>query len=458
MSYPKVEKSEIFNLGKLPPQAPEIEEAVIGALLIESRAVDRVADVLKPHHFYKDAHEKIYLAIMTLYVDGREIDILTVTEQLRKVNELEFCGGAYYITQLSTKVNSTAHLEAHMRILLEKHMKRALIRLSADVQTKAYADTEDSFDLLQEAENGLVNIATDAIARDAQRMRESYKEYILKIESIQKAEAKLSGIPCGLIDVDRITQGWQPSDLIILAARPGMGKTALAVQIILNISLDFDIPTAIFSLEMSTQQLVARMVAVETDISTDRQRVGDIGDWGELLKNTAKLSDAPIYTDDTAALSIVELRAKARRLVNKHGVKLVVVDYLQLMTGVNNNSREQEIASISRSLKGLAKELNIPVLALSQLSRKVEERNDKRPILSDLRESGSIEQDADVVAFMYREDYYLHEESPKPGETEIIIEKNRNGKTGRVYLRFIPDVTKFIDYTNITNVETEAPF
>ena len=444
------------QLGKLPPQAVDIEEAVLGALMLERDALSNVIDILKIESFYRDAHKKIFEAIVQLFNNSEPIDIKTVVHQLRKNGTLEEVGGAYYIAELTTRVNSAANIEYHARIISEQSIKRELIRISSEIQRDAYEDTIDVFKLLDRAEQSLFDVSESHIRKNYDKMRDLLNKAIEEIEQKKNKKDGLTGVPSGFTALDRVTSGWQPSDLVIIAARPGMGKTAFVVSALRNASIDFKLPVAIFSLEMSSVQLVNRLISAEAELESEKIKRGDLEEyeWEQLMHKTSKLSDAPIFIDDTPGLSILELRAKARRLVAQHDVKLLVIDYLQLMTGdTSKNSggnREQEIASISRALKGIAKELNVPVIALSQLSRAVETRGgDKKPQLSDLRESGSIEQDADMVIFLYRPEYYGitqgEDGMPLNGMGEVIIAKHRNGKTDTVQLKFIGKFTKFSD-------------
>jgi len=445
------------SLGKLPPQAVDLEEAVLGALMLEKDALNVVIEILKPESFYRDAHKDIYEAILELFNKSEPVDILTVTNQLRKNGKLELVGGAYYISELTSKVSSAANVEYHARIITEKSIKRELIRIASDVHKEAYEDTTDVFELLDKTEQSLFEVSEVNIRKNYVDMSSLMHEAIVELESKKRTGDGLTGIATGFTALDRVTSGWQRSDLIIIAARPGMGKTAFVVSALRNASVDFKKPVAIFSLEMSSIQLVNRLISAEAELDSEKIKKGNLEDyeWEQLIHKTAKLSEAPIFIDDTPALSILELRAKARKLVAQHGVELIVIDYLQLMSGDTTKSnsagnREQEIASISRALKNIAKELNIPIIALSQLSRAVEVRGgDKRPQLSDLRESGSIEQDADMVCFLYRPEYYNitadEEGNSLQGIGEVIIAKHRNGSLETVKLKFIGKFTKFAD-------------
>jgi replicative DNA helicase len=450
-----------IQLGKMPPQAVDIEEAVLGALMLERDALSNVIDILKPDSFYREAHRLIFEAIVQLFNNSEPVDIKTVVHQLRRNGKLEDVGGAYYIADLTTRVNSAANIEYHARIISEQSIKRELIRISAEIQRDAYEDTVDVFNLLDKAEQSLFDVSESHIRKNYDKMSDLLRMAIEEIEEKKDKTDGLTGVPSGFTALDRVTSGWQPSDLVIIAARPGMGKTAFVLSSLRNAAIDFKSPVAIFSLEMSSVQLVNRLISAEAELESEKIKRGDLADyeWEQLLHKTNKLSDAPIFIDDTPGLSILELRAKARRLVAQHQVSLIIIDYLQLMTGDSSKNaggnREQEIASISRSLKGLAKELNVPVIALSQLSRAVETRGgDKKPQLSDLRESGSIEQDADMVMFLYRPEYYGitqgEDGMPLNGMGEVIIAKHRNGRTDTVQLKFIGKFTKFTDMDEIS--------
>jgi len=443
------------EFGKIPPQAIEMEEAVLGAMMLEKNAVNAVIDVLKPESFYKEGHQHIFRAMMTLFQATEPIDLLTVTSQLRKDGMLEIVGGAYYITQLTNRVGSAANAEYHARIVSQKFIQRELIRISAETVKNAYEDTSDVFELLDTAESNLFAIAESNIRKNYDSMSTLVSQAIKQIETAMTQKDGLSGVPSGFTELDRVTNGWQKSDLIVLAARPGMGKTAFVLSLARNIAVEFNKPIAVFSLEMSSVQLVNRLISSETEFPADKLRKGDLKahEWQQLNSQISKLTAAPMFIDDTPALNIFELRAKCRRLKAQHDIQMVVIDYLQLMTagGEGKGNREQEISSISRSLKSIAKELDIPIIALSQLSRAVETRGgNKRPQLSDLRESGAIEQDADMVLFIYRPEYYqLYQDeqgNSTEGMAELIIAKHRNGSLKDVKLRFVAHLAKFQDY------------
>lgn len=445
------------QLGKLPPQATEIEEAILGALMLEKDALTTVIDILKPDNFYKDANKEIYQAIVTLFNNSEPIDLLTVANQLKKEGKLELVGGAYYITQLTARVNSAANIEFHARIVTERSIKRDLIRIASEIQKDAYEDTTDAFHLLDHTAQEIFEVTESNIRKNYADMKSLMYQAMKELEARKDHKDGLTGVPSGFTALDRLTSGWQNSDLVIIAARPGMGKTAFVVSAMRNAAVDFDHAVAIFSLEMSSIQLVNRLISAEAELESEKIKKGNLADyeWKQLVHKTDRLSKAKIFIDDTPALSILELRAKCRRLKAQHDVRLIIIDYLQLMSGESSKSsgggnREQEIASISRALKGIAKELNVPVIALSQLSRAVETRGgDKRPQLSDLRESGSIEQDADMVMFLYRPEYYgiTQDESgmPTQGVGEVIIAKHRNGSLDTIQLKFIGKFTKFMD-------------
>jgi replicative DNA helicase len=443
-------------LGKVPPQAVDLEEAVLGALMLEKDALTNVIDILKVESFYKDSHKVIFQAILDLFTESQPIDLLTVTSQLRKNGALEIAGGAFAVTELTSKVASAANIEYHARIITEQSIKRELIKISGEIQKEAFEDTTDVFELLDKMEQSLFEISEKNIRKNYSDMRSIMREAIIELEARKNQKDGLTGVPSGFTALDRVTSGWQKSDLVIIAARPAMGKTAFVLSVLRNAAVDHNKPVAIFSLEMSSVQLVNRLISAEAELDSEKIKKGSLADheWAQLVHKTARLSKAPLFVDDTPALSILELRAKCRKLKAQHDIQMVVIDYLQLMSGDSKNggqggNREQEIASISRALKKIAKELSIPVIALSQLSRAVETRGgDKRPQLSDLRESGSIEQDADMVMFLYRPEYYGFTEQdglPTAGVGEVIIAKHRNGSLENVKLRFIGKYTKFTD-------------
>jgi replicative DNA helicase len=446
-----------LDMSKLQPQARDLEEAVLGALMLEKYAPEKVASYLKPAAFYVDAHQAIYEGIMQLFADGNPIDILTVTEQLRKNGTLESVGGAYYITTLTNKVSSAANIEYHAHIVIQKSIQRQLISVAGEIGEKAFEETSDAFELLDQSEKKLFEIKNDSMTKSYETVTDLIAKAIKDIEeSTAEGDEGLTGIPTGFTELDRMTSGWQNSDLIILAARPGMGKTAFVLSMARNAAVLANKNIAIFSLEMSSLQLVKRLIASEAELSSEKIRSGKLEEheWQQLHTKISTIEDANIFIDDTPALTVLDLKAKARRMKRQRGLDMIIIDYLQLMRAEEGNksagNREQEISYISRSLKGLAKELDIPVIALAQLSRAVEARQDKRPMLSDLRESGSIEQDADLVTFIFRPEYYGitqdEEGNDNEGLTEIIIRKHRNGSPGTVNLKFIKHFGKFADW------------
>lgn len=459
-SRTRTEDISTMLYGKIPPQARELEEAVIGAILIEKDAISYVSDILKPESFYVDAHATIFYAIQELFGKSQPIDLLTVTEELRKNGKLEEIGGAYYLSELTNKIASSANVEYHARIIIQKFIQRELIRISNDIIRDAYEDTTDVFDLLDTAEKRIYEITDKNLRNSVQGIGQLVSKSILQIDGLINREDGLleDSVPSGYIDLDKMTSGWKATDLVIIAARPSMGKTAFVLNLARNAAVDFNMPVAIFSLEMGAVQLAKRLISLECEINAQKVSNGKMSDneFEVLREKVEKLSNAPIFINDQPAINIYELRAQCRRMQNAHGIKMVIIDYLQLMSGGGDKgmNREQEISTISRSLKGLAKELNIPVIALSQLSRAVETRGgDKKPMLSDLRESGSIEQDADMVMFLYRPEYYNLNEN-KDGETlkdsaEIIIAKHRNGPTGTIPLRFNKNFGRFYDATGL---------
>ena len=453
----KVDTSSVINLerGKIPPQAVDLEEVVLGAMMIDKKGVDEVIDILSSDAFYKDAHKYIFDAIFTLFENSEPIDLLTVSGQLKKEGKLEAIGGDFYLVKLTQKVASSAHIEFHARIILQKYIQRSLIKISNEIIEEAYSDGTDVFDLLDSAESKLYDVSQGNLKRSAETAQSLVIQAKKKIEEISNKEG-LSGIPSGFDKLDKLTSGWQPSDLIIVAARPGMGKTALTLSMAKNIAINSNHAVAFFSLEMSSVQLITRLISSETGLSSEKLRTGKLEkhEWEQLNVKVKSLEQAPLFIDDTPSLSIFDLRAKARRLASQHNIRMIIIDYLQLMTAGGNQkgggNREQEISTISRNLKALAKELDVPVIALSQLSRAVESRGgSKRPILSDLRESGAIEQDADIVSFIYRPEYYKidewddEERSPTQGQAEFIVAKHRNGGLENIRLKFIGNLGKF---------------
>ncbi|MCI5818924.1 MAG: replicative DNA helicase [Prevotella sp.] len=436
------------------PQATEIERIVLGSLMIDKDAFSMVSEILKPETFYEPRNQKVYQAIQTLSMEDHPVDIMTVTEELKKEGTINDVGGPGYILELSSRVASSAHIEYHAKILAQKFLARQLISFSSVIETKAFDETVDVDELMQEAEGSLFEISQKNMRQDYTHINPVVKDAVSILQKAAANKGGLTGLSTGYTKLDDYTSGWQPSDLVIIAGRPAMGKTSFALSLAKNIAVDLQEPIAFFSLEMSNVQLVNRLISNVCEISGKKILNGQLDDeeWSRLDKSISALQNAPIYIDDTPGMSIFELRTKARRLVREKGVKIIMIDYLQLMnaSGARFGSRQEEVSTISRSLKGLAKELNIPVLALSQLNRTVENRDGlegKRPQLSDLRESGAIEQDADMVLFVHRPEYYRLFQDEKGndlrGKAQIIIAKHRKGSTGDVLLNFKGEYTRF---------------
>ncbi|MCR4766315.1 MAG: replicative DNA helicase [Bacteroidaceae bacterium] len=449
----------VNDYGRIPPQATDLEEAVLGALMIEKDAYSLVSELLRPQSFYERRHQLLYTAITNLAISQQPIDLLTVKNELEKEGTLEEVGGPFYITQLTSKVASAAHVEFHARIIAQKALARELITYSNNIQSKAFDETQDVDDLMQEAEGKLFEISQKNLKKDFTQINPILEEAYHQLQTAAALSTGLTGLETGFHDLDKITSGWQKSDLVIIAARPAMGKTAFVLSMAKNMAVNYRCPVAFFSLEMSNLQLVNRLIANTCEIESDKIRSGKLlpHEWERLDHKLNDLLGAPLYIDDTPSLSVFELRTKARRLVREHEVKIIFIDYLQLMnaSGMSYGNRQEEVSTISRSLKGLAKELNIPIIALSQLNRSVETRGNgdqksdqnRRPQLSDLRESGAIEQDADMVCFIHRPEYYkiYSDENGNDirGQAEIIIAKHRNGAVGDIHLRFIGEYTRF---------------
>ncbi len=451
-----VEVPQVDQYGHKQPQSLDMEVAVLGALMVEQDSYGLVAELLKPESFYDHRHQLIYQAIQTLNAEQKPVDIMTVIEQLERTDNLEASGGEVYLMQINAQVASSAHIEYHAKVIAQKSLQRQLITFASLVQTKAFDATIDVADLMQEAESMLFSISQKNMKKDFTQIDPIISQVIELIQKAQAKEGGLSGLPTGFHELDKITNGWQNSDLIIIAARPSMGKTAFVLSMIKRMAVDYQIPCAMFSLEMSNQQLVQRLMVNVSELSGEKLRSGQLApyEWGQLDKRVRQLYNAPIYIDDTPSLSVFELQTKARRLVREYGVKAIMIDYLQLMhaSGLNINSRQEEVSTVSRALKGLAKELNIPVIALSQLNRGVESREGiegKRPQLSDLRESGAIEQDADIVCFIHRPEYYKlfvdDQGFDWHGKAMFIIAKHRNGSVGDIKLAFRSEFARFSD-------------
>ncbi len=441
-------------LDRVPPQNIEAEQSVLGAMMIEREAISKVAEFLRPPDLYREAHRIIYEAILELYNKNDAVDLITVIENLRREDKLEQVGGIAYVTSLANSIPTAANVVYHARIVEEKALLRQLINVATQIASMGYEGSEEVANILDSAEKMILDVSNRKVGQDFMPIKSIIFDAFHKIELLYESKGGITGIPTGFKDFDRLTAGLQPSDLILIAARPSMGKTAWVLNVTQHVAIREKMPVAFFSLEMSKEQLVQRMLCAEAAIDAQRLRIGELeeNDWKKLLTAADRLSQAPIFIDDTAGISVMEMRAKARRLKIEHDLKLIVIDYLQLMQGNTSSNRsenrQQEISEISRSLKALARELKVPVVALSQLSRGVEARQVKKPMLSDLRESGSLEQDADIVAFLYREDYY-NPDTDKKNITEVIIAKHRNGPVDTVQLYFHKQFTKFADLVKI---------
>lgn len=436
-----------MELSKVPPQSLEAEQSVLGALMLEPEAGSSVFEILQPDDFYRDNHRLIFVAIRDLSERGDPVDLVSVAETLRQSGRLEQVGGIATISQMARSVPSAVNVDYYARIVAEKSLLRQLIRTAGKIADKGYEPGEEATSLLEEAEKMIMDLSQRQIKDGFEPIRNILLKTFEKIETLYANKGSLTGVPTFFTELDRMTAGWQPSDLIIIAARPSMGKTALVLNMAQNAAVRAKIPVAVFSLEMSKEQLVQRMLCSEAMVDQQRVRTGDLldTDWPKLTRAVGPLSEASIFIDDTVAISLAELRSKARRLKQEYGLGLIVIDYLQLMSlGRRSESRQQEVAQISRGLKGIARELSVPVIALSQLNRGVEQRQDKRPIMSDLLESGAIEADADVISFIYRDEYY-NPESDKKGIAEIIIAKHRNGPVGALELGYLKEFTKFVN-------------
>ena len=445
---------------RVPPQAVDLEAAVLGAMLLEKEAIAKAIEVLDDTAFYRPAHQLIFQAMERLFERGEPVDVLTLIEELRRQGDLEKAGGEYAVTELTTKVTTGANVEYHAHIVLERALMRQLISSSSEVINRAYTETEDALDLLDEAEQRIFKISEQRMRKSFVSINTAVHSTMELLESIHGKHSGITGVPSGFTELDNYTGGFQKSDLIIVAGRPSQGKTALVLSIARNASVLHNVPIGFFSLEMSTQQLVLRLICAEARVDAHSVRTGRLpeDEWRKLSTSVGRLYKAKIFIDDTPALGILELRAKARRLKAEHNIGLIVLDYLQLMQGPRNiQSREQEISTISRSLKALSKELEVPVIALSQLNRAVEARSDTRPVLADLRESGAIEQDADVVIFVHRPEMFGIEKDddgdPTEGMAELILGKQRNGPTGKVKLAFVKQYARF---ENLTRIREEA--
>ncbi len=433
---------------RVPPQSIEAEAGVLGSILIKPEVMPQVIEILRPEDFYRKAHEKIYRAMVELFQKNEPVDILSVGELLKSKNELEDIGGLSYLAELSDSVAVASSASYYAKIVKDKSIRRRLIERVTQIAENCFNEAQDVEELLEYAESVIFEISQAKVKQSFYKLNAVIKDSIKRVEELYNKKELITGVPTGFIDLDNITAGFQPSDLIIIAGRPSMGKTAFALNIAQHAAIDQGICVAIFSLEMSKEQLAIRMLCSEAQVNAQKLRTGFLSqkhDWPKIIRAANRLSHAPIFIDDTPAMSVLEMRAKARRLKTEHNLGLIVVDYLQLMRGRDGNERrEQEISEISRSLKAMAKELNVPVVALSQLNRKVEDRPNKRPQMADLRESGAIEQDADVIIFIYRDEVYNRsEDNPNKGIAEIIVAKQRNGPTGVVKLSFISKYSSF---------------
>ena len=438
-------------LDRMPPQNIEAEQSVLGAVLIEQSSIAKISDLLNPEDFYREAHRLIYRAVLGLFERSEAIDFITVVDILRRENTLEQAGGIAYITSLANGVPTAANITFHAKIVQEKSLLRRLIAAATDIASMGYAESEEVDRVLDSAEQKILEVATRKASQDFQPIKEIIFSTLDKIDEMHKAKGGITGISTGFTNLDKLTGGFQRSDLILIAARPSMGKTAFVLNVAQHMATRDRKSVVIFSLEMPKEQLAMRMMCAEGLIDSQHLRTGAMSndEWSKLVDASDRLSGSTMFIDDTANVTAIELRNKARRISKEHGLDCIIIDYLQLMDGGAHSridNRQQQISDISRSLKGLARELRVPVIALSQLSRGPESRTNRRPMLSDLRESGSLEQDADLVAFLYRDDYY-NPESEKKNITELLIAKNRNGPTETVELYFHKNFTRFTDYT-----------
>jgi primary replicative DNA helicase (EC 3.6.1.-) len=431
-----------------PPQNIEAEQAVLGAIFLEPESLSVASEILMPEDFYRIGHQKIFSTMLKLADEGKAVDVVTVTEELSRTDELENAGGVSYLTELAASVPTAANIEYYARIVEEKSLLRRLIRTATEIAREGYIQSEDVEQLLSDAEKRILEVANRKRSGSFQNIKDILLRTYDYIEELHNRQGGITGIPSGFDELDRLTAGFQKNDLIIVAARPSVGKTAFALNIAQNVATKTDETVAIFSLEMGADQLVMRMLSAEGNIDAQKLRTGNLSeeDWKRLTMAMGTLSNASIFIDDTPGIRVGDIRSKCRRLKQEHGLGLVIIDYLQLIQGSGRaaENRQQEVSEISRSLKSLARELEVPVIALSQLSRGVEQRQDKRPVMSDIRDSGSIEQDADIIAFLYRDDYY-NQDSENKNIIEIIIAKQRNGPIGTVQLAFAREYNKFVN-------------
>jgi replicative DNA helicase len=445
-------KSDVY-VEKLPPQSLEAEQSVLGAVLLDNNALLKALEVIRPEDFYRESHRKVFRAMLDLFEKNEAIDLITLKEHLARKQELDDVGGVSYLTAIAAQTPTAVNVKYHSNIVREKALLRFLLRASTDIAGKVYEDSHDAEELLDYAEKSIFEISDRRVKSAFVSLKDVVRDSFRMIEDLYERKEAITGAASGFKDLDELTTGFQKGDLIIIGGRPSMGKTALGLNIAQHVGIDMKEPVAVFSLEMSTKQLVLRMLCSEAMVDSNRVRKGFISskaeDWVRLTNAAGRLSDAPIYIDDSAAMNVLEMRAKARRLKMEHGLSLIIVDYLQLMRGRGSfERREQEISDISRSLKALAKELDVPVIAMSQLNRAVETRGgEKKPTLADLRESGAIEQDADVILFLYRDEVYNKDREDNKGKAEVIIAKQRNGPTGVVKMTFLGHCTRFVNYS-----------
>jgi replicative DNA helicase len=448
------------SVDRLPPQSLEAEQAVLGALILEGEAITKAIEILSPEDFYREAHKKIYQSMLELFDKNESIDLITITEHLRDKGELDNIGGLSYLSHLATIVPTAANIRYHAKLVREKALLRAVIRACTEIVTKVYEEPEDAEEMVDYAERLIFEISEKRTKTNFFHMKDVVKHTFKIIESMYEKKAVITGVPSGFKDLDELTSGFQPGDLIIIGGRPGMGKTAFSLNIAQHVGVELGEPVAYFSLEMSKEQIAMRLLSSIAMVNSSALRKGFISkrDWERITDAAVKLSEAPIYIDDSSQMSVLEIRAKARRLKMEQGrLALIIIDYLQLMRGKSNYEvREQEIAEISRSLKAMAKELKVPVIALSQLNRSVERTSDRKPTLANLRESGAIEQDADLIIFLYRDEVYNKKNPANKGKAEVIVAKQRNGPTDEITLTFLSDYTRFLDYTEqYTGTEIE---
>jgi len=447
-------------LDKVPPQNIEAEQSILGAILLENEALSKVLEILSPEDFYRESHRKIFNVMLGLFDKNEAIDLITVTDVLKRSNDLDAVGGVTYLSSLVTQVPTSANVRYHSKIVKEKALLRALLRSATEIAARVYESSLEADEMVDQAERTIFDISDKRTKTSFYTLKDVIKSSFEMIEHLYDKKEAITGIPSGFGDLDALTTGFQPGDLVVIGGRPSMGKTALGLNIAQHVGLEMREPIAIFSLEMSKEQLALRMLCSEAMVDSNSVRKGFIRkeDWHKLTSAAGKLAEAPIFIDDSSSITVLEMRAKARRLKMEHGgLSLVIVDYLQLMRSRGGfERREQEISEISRSLKGLAKELRVPVIALSQLNRGVEQRHDRRPTLADLRESGAIEQDADVIIFLYRDRVYNKENTSD--KAEVIIAKQRNGPTDTVHLTFLSHCTRFVSHADTEYHESEEVF